>query len=534
MKKIIYILLFGALITSCKKEATVWESDWNAPIVNDTLTLANLVNDSTLVESPSNFYELDLTRTLFDFDINEVVTIPDTTIEKSTDNGAWANLPIPAGESLMDLADLDSIEEHELLLDDVQLKKVILKTGKFTFKIANPFETIIYFKLRLPGYSLNGTPYSEIYAVPAGSVANPYIFNKVLDLEGYHIDLTGENGSDYNKFITVIDASTGADAGTTNFGNEHVINIEVSIEDVQIDYARGYFGNRLISETTEIDLEELKIYKSGLLDLSTLSLGFEVENGLKVGAQGTLNSAMNENTLGTVVSLTGGPMGNAFNMDPATGSWGTLAPSGNMLTFTSSNSNIESYLENLGSKHTLSYQFLLNPWGNTSGSWDEIFPSSRLKVKLHAQMPLAIGMDNLVLSDTFAIDLTQNVDKTHIKSGEIVLNASNAFPFSADVSLMLLDANGNLLHTVLGTELLQASQFGDYSSVYDFNVANSEVIFALTEEAVADIDNVKFIIVKSKFNSLDPGTNTSEQMIIPIDAFLSVKLKTRFTSENRF
>ena len=148
--------------------------------------------------------------------------------------------------------------------------------------------------------------------------------------------------------------------------------------------------------------------------------------------------------------------------------------------------------------------------------------------------PLAIGLDNLVLKDTFDIDLNQDPAKTRIVSGELILNTSNAFPFSADVSLMLLDANGNVLHTVNGSERIEASQFGTYDAALDLNVANSTVHFVLSDEVISDIDNVKQVIVRSSFNSINPSTSTSEQMIIPIDAFLSVKLKTRFKSENRF
>ena len=53
-----------------------------------------------------------------------------------------------------------------------------------------------------------------------------------------------------------------------------------------------------------------------------------------------LNSVINTNALGSSVALTGGAMGNSFNVDPAMGSWNTLTPSFNELEFTSLNSSI--------------------------------------------------------------------------------------------------------------------------------------------------------------------------------------------------
>jgi len=527
MKNAILILLIATLIASCKKEATVWETDWSAPIVNDTLTMTDLVNDTTLIES-SGFYELDLTRTLFNLDINSVAEIPDTTIHAELDNGTWANFPVNAGTSIFQTPD---VQERDLVLEDIQLTKIIMRKGQIQMRFENPLPTKVFFYLKMPGFKKDGIEFDNVYEIPAGTVANPGIMNQSIDLSQFHIDLTGLSGYDFNKFVTEIDVIA---ESSVNFGDEHIVVVDATFKDIELDYARGYFGSKVISEVVDVDLEALDIYESGSIDLSTLSLSFDIENGIKVGAQGILNSVSNENALGTTVSLTGGSIGNAFNIDPATGNWNTLTPSLNSLQFTSSNSNIENYLENLGTKHTIDYSLQINPWGNTSGGWDEIFPQSQLKVKLHAQMPLAIGLDNLILRDTFEVDLNQDPEKTRIVSGELVLDASNAFPFSADVTLVMLDANGNLLHTINGTELVEASQFGDYVAAYDFNVANSQVRFILSDEVVAGINDVTHIIVKSKFNSLNPSTMISEQMIIPVDAFLSVKLKTKFKSENRF
>lgn len=527
MKNTILILLIATLIASCKKEATVWEADWSVPIVNDTLTLANLVNDTTLNES-SGFYELDLTRTLFDMDINEVAQIPDTTIHEELDNGSWANFPVTAGSSIFQTAD---IQEHDLVLEDLLLKRIIMKEGEISIRFENPLPTVINFYLIMPGFTLNGVEFDVTYEIPAGTVANPGVISQTVDLAGYDIDLKGLSGFDNNKFVTEIDAIAQT---SVNFGDEHIIVVDASFKGVKLDYAQGYFGSKIIADVVDVDLSALDIYESGAIDLSTLSLGFEIENGIKVGAQGTLNSISNENALGSIVNLAGGPIGNAFNIDPATGVWNSLVPSSNSLEFTSANSNIEAYLENLGTKHVIDYSIQLNPWGNTSGTWDEIYPQSALKVKLHAQMPLAIGLDNLILRDTFEVSLNQDPEKTRIVSGELILNTSNAFPFSADVSIVMLNTNGNVVNTIYASEKIEASQFGSFDSGYNFNICDSEVRFILTDDVVADLDNVTHLIVRSKFNSLNATTLVSEQMIIPVDAFLTVKLKTKFKSENRF
>ena len=92
---------------SCRKEKTNWDSDWVVPVLNDTLSFKNLVNDSTLAVDASGFYELDLTRTIIDFGIDKFIEIPDTTIIQ--DFNVPTTLTVSPGFSIV-----NQIEEHTL------------------------------------------------------------------------------------------------------------------------------------------------------------------------------------------------------------------------------------------------------------------------------------------------------------------------------------------------------------------------------------------------------------------------------------
>ena len=149
-------------------------------------------------------------------------------------------------------------------------------------------------------------------------------------------------------------------------------------------------------------------------------------------------------------------------------------------------------------------------------------------------MPLTVGTNALVVSDTFEVDLTQDLNSTHVVSGEMLLTSSNAFPFSADVTLKLVNSNGSVLHTISGSQRIQSAQYGSLQAMTNLMVANSDVKFVLNEAALLDINDVKSIIVESEFNSMNPITSLNEQMSIPVGAFLGVKLRTRFTTKNQF
>lgn len=526
MKYYFLIILLSVTFVSCKKEATVWQSDWNAPLVNDTLSLSNLVNDSTL-STTSGYYAVDLTRTLFDLSINDIVSIPDTTIQRNYPS--QLNFEIQPNTTFA-----GSVETYYLELDDIQLKLITLQEGFIDVRVENPIETKAYFIVKLPGVTKNGVVFQHTLSAPAANNSGPGIKVETLNLSGYTLDLKGIDGGGYNELLADFSVLTDPNGSPAMITTADVTRVKATIRDMRINYAQGYFGNRVLTDNTTIDIAELDVYESGAVDISNLSLTFEVENGVKVGAIATILSVSNENVNGSVVNLTGSNLGMALTVNPATGSWGSLASSLTIVAFNASNSNIEAYLENMGTKHTVGYSFQINPWGNVSGGWDQIFPNSRIRVKLHAQMPLAIGMDNLVIRDTFDIDLNQNPEKTRIISGDLILNARNGFPFRADITLHLLDANGALLHTVSGSEPIESAQYGTLDAATGVMVQASQVIFSLGDHVIADINDVKKIVVKSKFNSPNPLTGTSQVMLVPENAFIGVKLKSMFKTENKF
>lgn len=526
MKLLLFFLVFSVLFLSCKKEKTRWESEWSAPLISDTLSLNNLVNDSTLFDD-NGVYSMSLKRTLLDFNVSELIEIPDTTISELFTPAI--NLTIAAGVSFV-----NSVEEHELNIPEVELKKIILKEGFIDVRLENPIPTQTFFTVNLPGVTKDGIEFSNVFIAPAVSGTQAGVIEKTISLAGYSIDLTGVSGGEHNILRSKIEVKTDPSGPSITLSTSDATKVFATFRDIKIDYARGYFGSKIISDTSVNAIEALYAIQSGVIDFPQSVVRFEIENGIKVNANAKLHLVSNENNIGNAVALNGVNIGADFNLNPATGSWNSLVPSYKTIEFNAGNSNMESYLENLGSVHNVGYSMQLNPWGNVSGSWDEIFSNSRLRIGIEVDMPLQIGMDNLIVADTFEVTLNQEPDKTRIKSGELVLETENAFPFSAGIKIYFLGENNEVLHTIIGTQGIISSLMGEFDSAEGLNVGTSNVKFLLTEEALNDINDVKFLIVEATFNSIDPVSSISEQVEIPFGAFLAIKLKTKFISENIF
>jgi hypothetical protein len=244
MKQILFLIIAILTFSSCKKEKTTWESDWSAPLINDTLSLKNLVNDSTIIENGS-YYALDLNREIFNLNLGELIEIPDTTIVQNFIFST--NLSVAAGFSFV-----NSVEEHFLDLKEVQLKSILLKNGSIELKVLNPLPTKAIFDIELPGVTKNGIVFSETYTAPAGTNSNPGEIIKNIDLSGYSMDLTGVSGGDYNLIKSQVKVSSDPLGPDITVTPSNVIKFNATFKDVKVDYARGYFGNRILADTTDV------------------------------------------------------------------------------------------------------------------------------------------------------------------------------------------------------------------------------------------------------------------------------------------
>jgi hypothetical protein len=320
--------------------------------------------------------------------------------------------------------------------------------------------------------------------------------------------------------------------------NADITKITASFKNLKVDYARGYFGQKIVSDTLETTIDFLTKINGGLIDIGETDLKFIVTNGLKIPSKATISIIQNKNNItGKNVQLTTTQssfnFGEAFTIDPATGSWSSLVESKKEIEFNSVNSNIENYLENLGSTQKIGYSIQLNPWGNTSGGWNELFPTSKLKVDVVAKMPLSIGLDGLILKNTFDFQMKQDQEKSHIVSGGLTLLATNGFPIAGRLTLELLDENSVVLFTVEGTESIASSLTGSTYSK-GIQTANSIVHFYFSKEMISKISQIKKLNVISKFSTPNALSTANESIKIPEGAFLGVKVKSDFKLENRY
>jgi hypothetical protein len=521
-KLLLFCLIIG--VYSCKKEGTSWNVDLEAPLVHDTLSLKNWVNDSSLTETNGEI-QVNLTRTLLDIGFSELIKIHDTSVVQLFSPIITLS-NIPPGTTFV-----NAVEEHTFDLDDIQLKSIRVKDGRVKVKVFNPLGTKVLFKVQMPGVTQNGVMFEQNYSVDAGSVASPTVKEELLDLTNYQIDLRGLSGLEYNILQTKLTLTTDPNGAPVSISSAYDFKFEASLTDIKVDYAKGYFGSKVFSDVADFNIDFMGKITEGTLDLPQTALQITVENGIKVPIRGQLHYLKNTNELGNTVSLTSPEIGPSFYISPAVGSWSSLQSNAQQLSFNSSNSNLESFLENLGASNQASYEVQLNPWGNISAGNDEAFPNSRIKVKASAQLPLKLGFNGLTLRDTFDINFKQNDNKTHVESGLIYLDVSNAFPFSCDPVLYLMTEDGQILHTLIGSSQISSCEMAAIDPLDGLKKQPSHIEFLLEKDVLADLGVMKKIIVEARFDSPNTSTGLSEPKQVQAKAFLSFKLRMKLNTK---
>jgi hypothetical protein len=521
----IALAVVAVFFVSCKKEATRWHTDWLLPVLNDTLSLSNLYNDSTLSINGTQI-DINLSRTLLDLSLSDLVKIPDTTITQQYQSNFTVNNVTPG------FVFVNSVKVHDLDLGDIQLKKVRVQSGQIQLKVYNPLNTAVLYQIELPGVSQNGQVFIQNYTVQPGTVQNPTIATENIDLSGYEINLGGLQGLEFNKIQSKLTLKTDPNGQAVSIYNNQVFKYEATFENLRFDYAKGYFGSSLITDQQQFTLPYLDKITSGSIALPDLSLDLQIENGFKMALRAQIEQLSASNTQGQSVSLSAPSIGPNVYLSPAVGNWNTLQPSTLNLHFDQNNSNIKSYLENLGAFQNISYQLQPNPWGNTAAGHDEAFANSHLRLKISAQMPMALSADGLTLQDTFALNLAQDLSKTHVTGATVVLDATNAFPLACDLVLYFMK-DGQILHTVIADAQLASAALGQIDPLDGLLKKKSKIKIVLPPGLVADLQDLNEVAVAATFATTDPSTGLAIQQQVQANAFLALQLQLQLQTQIR-
>jgi hypothetical protein len=479
----------------CKKDRD--PLSWNvavlAPLIYGDLTINNLLKDTIISTNSDESIQLKFSSNLYSLNFDSLVKIPDTIIKNDYTIPYIAGLTVNPGQIFV-----SEPEDVYLNLNDVELTKLIVSGGNIFYSLKSNIPAEIVYEYQIINALDNqGQPFSKTIVVPASTSINS-VKTGSFDLSGYSINLTGTNGNVYNTLSTLIQIKlSDNNSSDVLINNEDSVYIENKISNLSIEYAEGYFGNQVTSVVNNKSaIAQMSNIVDGSIDLEQVSVDFNIVNGIGADAAFTVQNLTSVKG-NSQIPLSHALIGSQNHINRAYKTGVDINSTKFSSSFTSTNSNVENWIENLPDSVLYSLNLELNPLGNVSAHHDFISSEAPFEVNMNVDMPLSFLADNLTLIDTITID-SDNLEQ--VVKGKLKINIENGFPLGAKLSLK----NIALTEELFSSSPIISGLIDNQGVVIESSHSDLEISFS--EEAIDELKVNNQLIIQVKFDS-PPSSN---------------------------
>lgn len=481
--------LFMAIIVlaGCSVNGTNWDMDVTAPVIETRLDLTNLIGEENLDIATDSAVSIAIDAPFFTLSLDTLTNLPPA---KASYSYIWTypSINLPGGALLPGQSSTIDMD-----YGGVRLTRFDVKEGKLKCIFKSTIGQRLVFHYYIPRASKNGIIFEFYDTVPAKPIGvDTMLFEKEFVIDGYQIDLTGQNSDDFNKLETFVDISTPAsDPATYIVTGQVMFKCESELYEIIPDYGKGYLGQYDFDDiNSTTDLSAIQMIQSGLIDVENINLNLTFHNtvGADVSFLPIEIEAVNTRN-GQNIILTHSIIGSSVNINRATETGNVLNPVNEVLysfNLTSGNSNIEQLVELLPDQLSFQANLGLNAFGNTGGYTDFFYYDLPPYIQMQLNMPLKFSATNLLLSDTIDNPFT-NLDLLDpIIGGEFIVKVENKFPLASDLQLYTMDNWGNVTDSLFANSLVAAAPVD----------ANDRVVQAVTTNLIIQATSPKLLNLK--------------------------------------
>lgn len=493
------LLIIATSLFACKKDRMPpqWDIDLVAPLAKTRMTIGDLLPDSILSTDQNGNISILYSTTLFTLSLDTVLTAPDTSFRY-----AYA-LPFPGPVQFQPGYTFNTNDDvTHFNLDGLGLTELQVRSGQVDVSISNMMNGNILGTFSLPGALLNGIPFSVEQNLPPGTPSTPSVTNSSRALDGYVFDMRGPDHNSVNSLATHINYANAPDGIPVTITNLDSLIAVVSYHDIIPQYATGSFGTRTISVDPSSTTLDLFANISGTLDLDQVSATLKIHNGIGVDARASIQylrsvNTTNGNTVDLLNTITQGPV----NVDRALDLGNGFQPALNTFSLNQGNSNIDAFIENLPGRVDYAMSVQINPLGDISNGHDFLYHDSKLSADLNVDIPLRLIASDLTLRKTMDLDLPGNAQSHAWESGTLHLFADNGFPFSATISLEIVDAAGQVSAVLSPGGTVASAQMGTDGLVT--SITASKVDFRVDGGQMNLLQQTGRLRITAMFNTAD-------------------------------
>jgi hypothetical protein len=472
--------------------------DIEAPIARSKLNIRNFLSDTLFQTDPTGLLHLAFSKKIAGFNLDSLVSLPDTVLNYSFFLSAGSKLFIAPGNNIPGFPQTQEIKFN--ISNNVELKYVTINEGKLKIDYTNTYTQPLVFDLTLPGTTKYGVPFNIHETINPGSSNN----TKYYDMAGYTVKLTGSTGNKINTLVQVINLSVATNAQPDTIRGGQGVATKISYTKLIPYYVEGYFGQQLIDLPYDsVSLNLSNNLQASNFKINSAYINFNIVNEFGVDVNAQLSNIKSVNSFSnTSVTLNANGLSNLnINKAGKTNQFSNpVFPSVKTVSVNTSNSNLKPFLENLPDFLTYQGKITINPFGNISGSNDFAFLNTGINIYADVDLPLQIQANYFKLNTTSAIDLTSVKQIDNINYGSLILEATNGFPFDAVLQGYVLNEQNQVIDSLFSVSNNVIAR-GNLDANYIVTSPNySKLIVEMDRTKLENLKNCKFIKFVSQFN----------------------------------
>lgn len=322
--------------------------------------------------------------------------------------------------------------------NDLYITRIRARSGDLRIQAESTLQDTIEFIYSLPTCIKNGQPVVVQDRLVPNLQTGIAVADITFSLADYYIDLT-LNGDSVNLFPYHLIGNLLYSGRLSTMDLSDSIDVSYGLYDIVPSYIEGYLGRETFEFKDTLDLSFFNSISSGYLNLSNPKVEMTIVNSIGVDGEMVVNQMMGLNTrTGQSVGLTGSITSAPTEVrGPKLPNVGQEVVSKILLN--RNNSNISAFLSNLPDRILFDLSVLVNKNGNPALKDNFATDLSRLSAFLDIEVPIDGVADQLVLQDTFDINLTEAALPKGITEGTLKLLVENGFPLETKVQVYFQD-----------------------------------------------------------------------------------------------
>lgn len=361
-------------------------------------------------------------------------------------------------------------------LTEIQFKSTMLNVTASSV----PFIPNLEIEISFSAFKLNGVPFVKRFSLNSPSSL------PAVDLSNYVGSL------DNNQFPIDISVYVKPHAGTQVIPAS-TITIDLNFNGIDYRYVKGFFGDQT-NNSIPGDTINFKAFGSSLskanVSFADPQLSFTVSNDYGIPIEITFNPLSARKGGGAQLNVILNPANPISVNAPA-----QLGQSANTNV---SITNAKQLIDFVPDQLYYKLSARINK-GSTSGN-NFCADTSKIRVNFNAKIPLYARASDIILADTFAIDLS-NSKNSNIESSSILAKVTNEMPLDAFIQLYLANDKAIIYDSLFTTQtaIVKASSVNAQGELQSATV--SEQTIPIPQEKLNEIFDAKKIIVKAKMNT---------------------------------